>query len=117
VVYLKVEDEVIVRRLSGRRICPKCGNPHHVEFAPPQVDNQCDRCGTQLVHRADDQEGPIRHRLQVFHAQTGPLVQRYGAVLETVDGNHSPEVVLRDVVATLRGWAAIAGSGASPAGA
>jgi adenylate kinase len=117
VVYLAVEDDVIVRRLCGRRSCPKCGNPHHVEFAPPLVDNQCDRCGTQLVHRADDQEEPIRHRLQVFHGQTGPLVQRYSAVLETVDGNHSPEVVLRDVVATLRGWSAVAGSDMSPAGA
>lgn len=115
VVYLVVDDEVIVRRLSGRRSCPKCGNPHHVEFAPPAADNQCDRCGTQLVHRPDDHEGPIRRRLEVFHGQTGPLVQRYSSIMTTIDGNHPPEVVLRDVVEALRAWSAMSGSSSPPA--
>jgi len=117
VIHLKADDEVIVHRLAGRRTCPKCGNPHHVEFAPPKVQDQCDRCGTTLVHRPDDHEEPIRRRLEVFHGQAGPLVKRYGAELVTIDGNQKPDEVLRDVVAALSGWSAIGRSSAPTSGA
>lgn len=102
VLNLEVPDDLIVRRLSGRRSCPGCGTPYHVEYAPPTVDGVCDRCGTALVHRPDDHEGPIRRRLEAFAAQTGPLVMRYGTVLERIDGAQAPEAVLREVVAVLR---------------
>lgn len=117
VIHLKADDEVIVHRLAGRRSCPKCGNPHHIEFAPPKVDDQCDRCGTTLVHRPDDHEEPIRRRLEAFHSQTGPLVRRYAAELVTIDGNQKPVEVLRDVVAALSSWSAIGRSSATPPGA
>ena len=110
VIYLQVEDEVIVRRLSGRRTCPACGNPHHVEFAIPKVAGHCDRCGTELVHRPDDFEAPIRRRLEAFAAQTGPLVGRYANVLETIDGNQAPDAVLRSVLAMLSKRGLIAGA-------
>lgn len=103
VLFLDVDDEVIVRRLSGRRSCPSCGNPHHVEFAPPLVDNVCDRCSARLVHRPDDHEGPIRRRLEAFAAMTGPLVQRYAPMLERIDGNLTPESVFKAVVHILHG--------------
>ncbi|MSP91054.1 MAG: nucleoside monophosphate kinase [Myxococcales bacterium] len=102
VVFLDVPDEIIVRRLVGRRTCPQCGNPHHVEFAPPVQDGLCDRCGTRLVHRPDDTEGAIRRRLDAFHAQTGPLVERYAHVLAHIDGNQPPETVQKSVSTTLR---------------
>lgn len=103
VLYLKVDDEVIVRRLSGRRSCPACGNPHHVEFAPPVVDHLCDRCNTPLVHRPDDHEGPIRRRLEAFKAMTGPLVERYAPMLASFDASQAPESVLKAVVHVLKG--------------
>jgi adenylate kinase len=101
VVYLQVSDDVIVERLTGRRSCPACGNPHHIRFAPPKVEGRCDRCGTELVHRPDDREEAIRHRLSVFHAQTDLLVPRYAAVLATIDGARSPADVAAAVIAEL----------------
>lgn len=102
VLFLDVPGEAIVRRLSGRRTCPGCGNTHHVEFAPPTVDGRCDRCGTELVHRTDDLESTIRKRLVAFEAQTAPLIARYGAVTERLDASESPQAVLKAAVAVLR---------------
>lgn len=102
VIFLDVPAEAIVRRLSGRRTCPACGNVHHVEFAPPTIAGKCDRCGAELVHRSDDHEATIRKRLDAFTVQTSPLVQRYGAVMEKVDGNQAPQAVLKAVVAVMR---------------
>ena len=98
VIYLDVDLEVIVARLVGRRSCPNCGAPYHVTFKQPKVDGVCDICQTALVHRADDQEGPIRKRLDAYTAQTAPLVQRYAAELITIDGNQSPKDVLQAVL-------------------
>ncbi|MBM4341963.1 MAG: nucleoside monophosphate kinase [Deltaproteobacteria bacterium] len=102
VLFIDVPNESVVRRLSGRRTCPACGNVHHVEFAPPLKDGVCDRCGGTLVHRSDDHDATIRKRLDAFAAQTAPLVQRYGTVIEKVDGNQPPEIVLKAAVAVLR---------------
>ena len=107
VVYLSVDDSVIVERLCGRRTCPSCGSPFHIQFARPKVDGICDRCGTALVHRSDDQETAIRKRLEAFHRQTGPLVERYAACLVTIDGALAPRDVLQQVVSTLRQRGAI----------
>lgn len=108
VIYLDVPSSAVVRRLCGRRTCPACGNVHHVEFAPPIADGVCDRCGGQLIHRSDDQEGTIRQRLAAFEAQTAPLVQRYGSVIEKIDGNQAPEVVLKAAAAVARAHGVVA---------
>ncbi|MBI5609241.1 MAG: nucleoside monophosphate kinase [Deltaproteobacteria bacterium] len=102
VVFIDVPGDAIVRRLSGRRTCPACGNVHHVEFAPPKADGICDRCGGALVHRSDDHEATIRKRLDAFELQTSPLVQRYGAMIERVDGTQRPDEVMRAVVAVMQ---------------
>lgn len=102
VVFIDVPGDAIVRRLSGRRTCPACGNVHHVEFAPPKAEGICDRCGGALVHRSDDHEATIRKRLDAFELQTSPLVQRYGAMIERVDGTQKPDAVMRDVVAVMQ---------------
>ncbi len=108
VVYLEVDDSVIVDRLCGRRTCPGCGSPFHIHFAAPKVAGICDRCGTALVHRSDDQEDAIRKRLEAFHRQTGPLVGRYASCLVKIDGALAPADVLTQVVSTLRSRGAIA---------
>ncbi|MFN0059419.1 MAG: adenylate kinase [Planctomycetota bacterium] len=77
VVYFQVRDEVLVRRLSGRRTCRNCQTPFHVEFSPPKSAGKCDRCGGTLDQRADDQEAAIRKRLVVYQTETVPLVAHY----------------------------------------
>ncbi len=98
VVYLAVDDEIIVGRLTGRRSCPGCGAPYHVEFHPPKVEGVCDACGTALVHRADDHEGPIRQRLEAYANLTAPLVERYADRVVKIDGTQAPAVVLEAAV-------------------
>jgi adenylate kinase len=101
VLYLAVDDAVLVARLTGRRSCPGCGAPYHVLFQPPRREGVCDACGSALVHRSDDQEGPIRQRLAAYAAQTAPLVERYGARLRRIDGEQSPAAVLQGALAAV----------------
>ncbi len=77
VVNLQVDDEELVRRLSGRRVCPSCGEPYHTDSKRPRVEGKCDKCGADLVHRADDQPDAIRNRLKVYNTQTSPVLGYY----------------------------------------
>ena len=87
-VDVEVPDENIVKRMSGRRACPKCQATYHLEFIPPKQDGVCDECGTGLVIRDDDKPETVQKRLSVYHEQTQPLIDFYGkkGVLHTVDG-------------------------------
>jgi len=88
VIYFDVADAELVRRLSGRRSCPKCQSTFHVTSNPPKRENVCDRCGSTLVQREDDREDTVRKRLNVYAEQTSPLLERYRkrGVLKTVAG-------------------------------
>ena len=77
VLELVVDDDEVVRRLSGRRTCRRCGRIWHVSFDPPTVAGVCDDCGGELFQRDDDREETIRHRLEVYQEQTAPLVSFY----------------------------------------
>lgn len=77
VVKLQVDDEEVVHRLSGRRVCRTCGHTFHVEFDPPAKEGVCDLCGGDLYQRDDDRPETIRRRLEVYHDQTRPLVEYY----------------------------------------
>ena len=77
VILFDVPDEVVVERLSGRRVCPGCGAVYHMKFNPPKKDEICDRCGTELIQREDDREEVVRNRLEVYRKQTAPLVEYY----------------------------------------
>ncbi|HET7244181.1 MAG TPA: adenylate kinase [Streptosporangiaceae bacterium] len=77
VLELVVDDDEVVRRLSGRRTCRRCGRIWHVSFDPPTVAGVCDDCGGELFQRDDDREDTIRHRLEVYQEQTSPLVSFY----------------------------------------
>ncbi len=74
---LVVADEVIVKRLAGRRECKRCAAPYHIDFNPPKVDGVCDKCGGELITREDDVPETIRQRLDVYHQQTEPLIGFY----------------------------------------
>jgi len=88
VLQLLVPDDVIVKRIALRRSCPQCGTIYHLETAPPRHDLVCDRDGTELLARPDDNEQAIRKRLDAFHQQTLPVATFYKAksVLRQVDG-------------------------------
>jgi adenylate kinase len=77
VLDLEVDNEEVVRRLSGRRLCKKCGHVWHIEFDPPKVEDVCDKCGGELYHRDDDYPETVRHRLDVYVSQTRPLIEFY----------------------------------------
>jgi adenylate kinase len=88
VLMLKVPETEIVRRLSGRRTCPKCGSVFHLESRPPVVYGVCDACGSALVQRPDDTERVIRERMKVYADQTLPVAEAYRAkgILIEIDG-------------------------------
>ncbi|WP_340695088.1 adenylate kinase [Hydrogenobacter thermophilus] len=77
VFLFDIDDEIVVERLSGRRVCPNCGSVYHVKFSPPKKDEICDVCGTKLIQREDDKEEVIRRRLEVYRRQTAELVDFY----------------------------------------
>ena len=79
VIDIEVQDEVIVNRLSGRRVCENCGRPYHVVSLKPKVDGVCDDCNGALVQRKDDQIETIKNRLDIYHKETEPLVKYYEA--------------------------------------
>jgi adenylate kinase len=84
VLELDVDHDEVVRRLSGRRSCKKCGHVWHVDYDPPSTPGICDRCGGELYHRDDDEPETVRHRLEVYAAQTAPLVEYYSARAQLV---------------------------------
>ena len=77
VLDLDVDFDEVVKRLSGRRTCKKCGHVWHVEYDPPTSPEICDRCGGELFQRDDDKPDTVRHRLEVYHVQTEPLIDFY----------------------------------------
>lgn len=79
VIDIEVPDEVIVTRLSGRRVCEKCGRPYHIVDLKPQVDGVCDDCTGALIQRKDDHIDTVKARLDIYHAETEPLKDYYGA--------------------------------------
>ena len=107
-LLIEVPDDELVRRLAGRRVCVK--NPshiYHVEFDPPKHEGVCDQDGSRLIQREDDREETIRHRLEVYHGQTEPLIAYYdrAGLLRRFDGRREPDEVhthIRAVVATLK---------------
>ncbi len=88
VVNLDVDDAELIRRLTGRRVCPNCSAVYHVETMRPKDEGICDVCGAALIQRKDDQREAITHRLAVYQAQTAPLIAYYRerGTLVTIDG-------------------------------
>ena len=107
VLLIDVPDEDVVRRISGRRVSVKTGRVYHVESDPPKHEGRCDVDGSRLVQRDDDKPEVVQKRLEVYHAETEPLVSYYDerGLLRRVDGTRSPTEVhdhVRAVLATLR---------------
>ncbi len=103
-VDIEVPDEVITKRMGGRRSCPKCGGTYHIVFNAPKKEGICDNCGTALVQRADDKPETVLERLKTYHEQTQPLIDFYKkeGVLTEVDGTKKPDEVLKDILGALK---------------
>lgn len=98
-IDVDVPDENIVKRMSGRRACLKCGATYHIEHIPPKAEGICDTCQSELVLRDDDKPETVLNRLKVYHDQTQPLIEFYTAkgVLKTVDGTLDMQDVFRAI--------------------
>ncbi len=100
VLYLYASDEVLVKRLSGRRICRNCQTPYHIVFNPPAKQGVCDVCGGELYQRDDDKPETVLARLQVYHNQTAPLIDYYrqAGLLKEVDGVGDMETISAAII-------------------
>lgn len=99
VVNLEVDDEKLVRRITGRRVCRNCGANHHVDFNPPASEGVCDACGGELYQRDDDNEETVRKRLQVYADQTEPVISYYRPTgkLVSIDGSGTVDEVFHEI--------------------
>ncbi|MFC1928779.1 adenylate kinase family protein, partial [Chloroflexota bacterium] len=115
VVYIKVSERELLKRLSGRWICRRCQAPYHAVDSPPRVSGKCDQCGGELYQRLDDTEETVNKRLGVYFSETAPLIDFYaqaGKLLE-IDGEGSVDKVEKRIVEALhrqvvypgKGWA------------
>ena len=99
-VDVDVPDENIINRMSGRRACVACGATYHIVHIPTKVEGVCDCCGESLILRDDDKPETVKKRLDVYHAQTQPLIDYYTSknVLKSVDGTQDMEDVFQAIV-------------------
>lgn len=104
VLFFDVPDEVIIDRLSGRRVCSKCGAVYHVKYNPPKIEGVCDLCGGSLVQRDDDKEEVVKKRLEVYRKQTQPLIEFYQdrSIIYRLDAGKGVEELFEEVKGLVR---------------
>ncbi|MBI4544964.1 MAG: adenylate kinase [Gemmatimonadetes bacterium] len=107
VIVVDVPDDLLIRRLSGRRTCASCGAVHNVYFQPPRVPGHCDSCGGPLVERPDDAAPTVRRRLEVYRRDTEPLIQYYqrsGTPVRHLRGDRDVDQVYHAITRALEPW-------------
>lgn len=105
VILIDVPKEIIVERIMGRRVCPKCGESYHIKYNPPRVAGKCDVCGTPLIHRADDQEEIILDRLAIYYQTTEPILEFYQnkGILHKIKGDGGIQDIFSQIITVLDG--------------
>ncbi|MFA6349503.1 MAG: adenylate kinase [Candidatus Omnitrophota bacterium] len=100
VVYLETSESIIIQRLSGRRVCSKCGALFHIQNMPPKKDNTCDACDSPLYQRPDDKEATIKNRIQVYNKEARELIEYYSKQkkLHRINADLDAKVVLDKIV-------------------
>ncbi|MBD3296973.1 MAG: adenylate kinase [Candidatus Omnitrophica bacterium] len=104
VLYLKVSEDVVIQRLTGRRVCPQCGRNYHVTNMPPEKEGMCDKCDVPLIQREDDTLETVKTRLKVYQQSTQDLVEYYRekGLLREVNGDLPAEKLFQDIDALFR---------------
>lgn len=102
VIALEMPEHVLVERLSGRRVCRRCGDNYHMSFSPPKVADKCNRCGGDLYLRDDDKPETIQKRFKVYTEQTVSLISYYQDRLVNIDGNTKVETVEQRILDKLK---------------
>lgn len=104
VILIDISDEEAIRRVTGRRNCPKCGADYHMEYHPPKNDEICDRCGERLEIREDSTPDAVKTRLEVYHLQTEPLIDYYGKkqVLLRINGERTIPEVFNEILEEIK---------------
>lgn len=99
VINLDIPEDVLIKRLSGRRTCEDCGKSYHIVYNPPKVEGVCDVCGGQLLQRADESEEAVQVRIDTYNKQTKPLIDYYQmkGELINVNGDQSMDQVTQDI--------------------
>jgi adenylate kinase len=103
-IYIEVPNEELVKRLSGRWLCRTCQTPYHIISSPPKTPGKCDKCGGELYQRSDDREETVKDRLNVFFAQTVPILDYYkkqGKLIK-INGNLGMQGVAKEIVSVLK---------------
>jgi len=105
VLNLEVRDEVLVERLTKRRVCAECGATFHLLFDPPEDEKQCDKCNGNLIQREDDQPETVKNRLEVYSRETAPLISYYQKkdLLKSINGEQAINEVFEETLAKLKG--------------
>jgi adenylate kinase len=103
VFLIEVPTEEILKRLSGRRVCPRCNRTYNIYYQPPKQENRCDADGSPLVQRADDKPEVVRERLETYQKQTQPVIEHYTRQgrLKGINGDQPPEQVAAEIEAKL----------------
>jgi len=103
-IYIEVPNEELVKRLSGRWLCRTCQTPYHTTSSPPKTPGKCDKCGGELYQRSDDREETVKDRLNIFFAQTVPILDYYKKQnkLIRVNGNLGMQGVAREIISALK---------------
>ncbi len=104
VVSIEISDEVIMERMSGRRVCEHCGASYHLVAVPPKQEGICNKCGGKLIQRHDDEPETVKHRLEVYHQETEPLKDFYAkrGLLKSVDNRPTVEATTEAIMQALR---------------
>src|SRR6056297_392441 len=104
-ININVDEEILVERIVGRRICKDCKATYHVKFNPPKVEGTCDKCGGELYQRDDDKEETVEKRIKVYNEQTQPLIDYYDSkdLLLNINGEQEIQKVLEDIINNLKG--------------
>ena len=103
VVSIELSDDVVEHRMTGRRVCPKCGASYHISANPPKAEGICDLCGTQVTTRKDDTPETVRHRLEVYHSTTEVLKDYYAkqGKLRLIEGDQPIEDANADILCAI----------------
>jgi len=102
-LLIKVPRAFIIKRMTGRRVCPNCGASYHLEFNPPMIPKICDDCGSKLIQRVDDKEETVLERLEIYDFQTKPLIDYYEkkGILKEIDGTKAINEVFEEIISIL----------------